>query len=148
MSMHHFHARVDPVRFQEKARWDTLCSTCVFASCGICGFHSAFRYIRARNVDALFFMLGWAQCSFHEKRVGTRYVELVFLHPVGSVGPIVHSGETGARNVDTLFFMVGLARCGFHNQCARNMLLRTCVFASGRICASHSAFQCIRGVKC
>jgi hypothetical protein len=34
-----------------------------------------------RNIDELFFMLGWPWCSFHQKRDGTRYSELVFLHP-------------------------------------------------------------------
>jgi hypothetical protein len=44
-----------------------------------------------RNVDALFYMLGWAWISFHEKRVGTRHTELLFLHLVGSAGYVVHS---------------------------------------------------------
>jgi hypothetical protein len=47
------------------------------------------------------------RCGFHKKGVGTRYVEPVFLHPVGSVGHVVHSGVFGARNIDALLFMLG-----------------------------------------
>jgi hypothetical protein len=49
----------------------------------------------ARNVDALFFTLGWAQCHFHKKRTGTHYAEIVFLHPFGYAGDVVHSGASG-----------------------------------------------------
>jgi hypothetical protein len=59
----------------------------------------------ARNVDALFFTLRWAWCSFHNRHAGTRYAEPVFLHPVRSVGHAVHFGAQGAQNVDALISM-------------------------------------------
>jgi hypothetical protein len=65
----------------------------------------------AENVDALFFMLGWARCGPHKKCTGTHYVELVFLHLGGPVGRVVHCGASMAQNVDELFFMLRLARC-------------------------------------
>jgi hypothetical protein len=41
-------------------------------------------------------MLVWDQYGFHKKRVGTRYVELVFLHHVGYVGHVMYSSVPGA----------------------------------------------------
>jgi hypothetical protein len=52
-------------------------------------------------------LLRWDQYGFDIKRVGTRYDELAFLHPVGSAGHVVHFGTSVAQNDDTLFFMVG-----------------------------------------
>jgi hypothetical protein len=49
----------------------------------------------AQNIDALYFMLGWARCSFHKNHAGTHYAKFVFSHPMGSAGPVVHSGASG-----------------------------------------------------
>jgi hypothetical protein len=61
-------------------------------------------------------MLGWDQYKFHKKRAGTLYAELVFLHPVGYVGHLVHSSASEARNIDGLFFMLGWDWYGFHKK--------------------------------
>jgi hypothetical protein len=71
-----------------------------------------------RNVDTLFFMLGWARCDFDKKRTRTRYVELVFSHLVGYAGHVLHSSASGAQNVGALFFMLGWPRYAFHKMCA------------------------------
>jgi hypothetical protein len=57
-------------------------------------------------MDAVFFMLSWARYGFYKKRVRICYVNLVFLHLVGSADHIIHSGALGARNIDALFLML------------------------------------------
>jgi hypothetical protein len=52
-------------------------------------------------------MLGWFRYGFNKKRDGTRYVEHVFLHPMGYGGHIAHFGSTGMQNIDALFLMLG-----------------------------------------
>jgi hypothetical protein len=51
---------------------------------------------RARNVDALFFFLGWERYRFDKKRTGTCYAEILFLHLVDSAGHVVHASASGA----------------------------------------------------
>jgi hypothetical protein len=62
-------------------------------------------------------MFGWDRFRFNKKRTGTHYSELVFLHPVGSTGHVVHSGAFGARNVDAQFFLFGWDRFRFNKKC-------------------------------
>jgi hypothetical protein len=52
-------------------------------------------------------MPGWAWCGFNKKCIGTRYAELVFLQPVGSVSHVVHSIASGAQNISALFSSSG-----------------------------------------
>jgi hypothetical protein len=49
-----------------------------------------------------FFLLWWDWFGFLKKCTWTCYIELMFLHPVGSARHIVHSGASGARNIDAL----------------------------------------------
>jgi hypothetical protein len=77
-------------------------------------------------------MLRWVWCCFHKKQAGTRYAELVFLHPVRSVGHIVHFGAQGAQNVDALFSLLRWALCDFQK-------MHT---------VTRSAFRCIQNVQC
>jgi hypothetical protein len=51
--------------------------------------------------------------GYDKKHVGTHYAKLVFLHPLGSAGHVVHSGVSGARNIDTLLFMLAWDQYGY-----------------------------------
>jgi hypothetical protein len=66
-----------------------------------------------QNGDAIFFLLRWDQYRFNKKCARTCYTELVFSHPVGYVGHIVHSGAPGECNGDALFFMLRWDRYRF-----------------------------------
>jgi hypothetical protein len=70
-----------------------------FASGRIYESRSSFWGGQAANVDTLFFVLEWDRYRFDKKRTETHNTELVFLHPVGSVGHVVHSVAFGAQNV-------------------------------------------------
>jgi hypothetical protein len=65
----------------------------------------------ARNVETLFFMLGCDRYEFHKNCAGTRYVDLLFLHLVGSARHIVHFGASGVRH-DLLLSNIFHARVG------------------------------------
>jgi hypothetical protein len=94
----------------------------------------------ARNIDIIFFMLRSHRFGFHKKRARTPYDELVFFHPMGSVGHVLHSD---VQNIDILFFMLDWDQHRFDKK-QWDTLRRTCVFASGGICGSRSAFRCMK----
>jgi hypothetical protein len=60
---------------------------------------------------------------FHKKRVKTCYAELLFLHPEGSAGHVVHFGVSRVRNIDALFFMLGWKRYGFDKSVSGHVTL-------------------------
>jgi hypothetical protein len=81
-----FHSRLGQARIpQKRAR------TCYTKLMFLCS-----DTVKERNVNALFFMLGWAGCYFHKMHVGTHYVELVFLHSLGSAGNVLCSSVSVA----------------------------------------------------
>jgi hypothetical protein len=88
----------------------------------------------ARNVDAQFFMGGWDRYGIHKNCNGTRYVELLFLHPLGSARHVVHAGASGTRKVDALFFMLRWDQYGFDRKCFRTRCAKLAFLASGGIC--------------
>jgi hypothetical protein len=55
---------------------------------------------RECNSDTLFLMLGWDRYGFDKKCARTHYAKLLFLHQVGSMGHVVHSGASRVRNGD------------------------------------------------
>jgi hypothetical protein len=72
-----------------------LRQTCVLTSVGNAGHIVHFGSSGVENDEALFLILGWNRYGFDKKRVRTRYTELAFLHPVGSMGHVVQSIELG-----------------------------------------------------
>jgi hypothetical protein len=51
---------------------------------------------------------------------------LCFLHQVGSVGHVVHSGASEERNRDALFFMLGWDQYGYDKKALRHVMSNLC----------------------
>jgi hypothetical protein len=78
MSTHYFSCSDGPGAIFIKARLDTLHRTCVFYLVGFAGHVVHSGASGARNVDALYFMLGGSGAVFIKKCTWTYYPELVF----------------------------------------------------------------------
>jgi hypothetical protein len=52
---------------------------------------------RSRNIYTLFFVLGCVRYEIDKKCFRTHDAELVFLHPLGSMGHVLHSGVSGCE---------------------------------------------------
>jgi hypothetical protein len=100
----------------------------------------------ARNVDSLFFTLGWDWYGFDKKHIRAHYTELVFLHSVEYAGHVVHSGVSGVPTSMHYFSCLGGTDM-YSTKSAQDTLCRTCIFAFGGICGSRSAFRCVRGAN-
>jgi hypothetical protein len=103
-----------------------------FASSRICGSCSALRCVRGMKRQCTIFLARVGPVGIPEKGVETQYAKLLFLHPMGYVGHVVHFGASGGRNIDTLFFLLGGIGMDSTKMCLVT-LCRTCVFASGCI---------------
>jgi hypothetical protein len=64
--------------------------------------------------------------GFHKKRTRTRYAELVFLHAVGFVSHVVHSGASVEWNGNTLFFVLGWGRYEFDKNALGHITTNLC----------------------
>jgi hypothetical protein len=108
---------VGPVQIPQKARQDTLCQSCVLHLVAFVDHVVHYGASGAQNVYALFFLLGWDQYRFKNKRVETRYAKIVFLHPVGYVGHVVYFSASG-RETSTHYFSFS---CGTDMDSTKNV---------------------------
>jgi hypothetical protein len=73
-----FHVRLGPVRIAQKAWGHVTPNLCFLHPVVFVSHVVYFSAPLVQNVTALIFILGWARCSYHKKRIRIRYVELVF----------------------------------------------------------------------
>jgi hypothetical protein len=120
------HAQVGPFRIPQKACRDTLRGACGLHPVGSVGHVVLSIASEARNVYAIFFMVGWVWDGFLTKRAGTHYPELVLFHPVECASCSAFRFVRSMKHLRTIFHArVGSVRIP---QKARwDTLGRTCV---------------------
>jgi hypothetical protein len=79
------------------------------------------------NIDIIYFIFGWAWCGSHKKRARTRYITLVFLHPVHFTGHVICFDLFKAWNINALFFILGWARFDSHKKHDRTPNFYFCI---------------------
>jgi hypothetical protein len=99
----------------------------IFASVGSAGHIVHSGALEARNVDTPFFMLGWDRYGFHKNCKGARYIELLFLDPVGSARHVVHSLHLG-RETSMHYFSCSGGTSTDLTKSVQDTLGQTCVF--------------------
>jgi hypothetical protein len=109
------------VRHREKASEGSVQSPhrISISTSRICGSRTAFRCDWSVKRLWTIFHAHLGECSLQKKRAGTRYTELVFLHPVGSAGNVMDSGLSRARNVNVVVLMLRWDWYVFHKKCVR-----------------------------
>jgi hypothetical protein len=95
-SMHYYSWYGGTIRYSMKGTLGHVTpNLCVLHPVGSPG--RAFRCFHCTKCRRTIFRarVGPVRCGFNKKRARTCYIELVFLHPVGSTGLVMHSGAAG-----------------------------------------------------
>jgi hypothetical protein len=129
-----FHALVRSVQIPPIVCSNMVCRTRVFPSSAI--YESCFVFWCARGTKCrrIVFLAQLGLVGLHKKHVRTCYTELVFLHPVGSTGQIMHSVATRPQKYRCTNFHARVRPVWIPQKLSIDTIHWTCIFASSRIC--------------
>jgi hypothetical protein len=130
-----------------KARRDTLCRTCVFASGGICRSRSAFRCIQGMKWWRIIFHAQVWPVWIPQKACRDTLHQTCVLASGGICGPRSPFQCVRGAKRQRIIFLARVGSVRTPQKARRDTLCRTCVFSSGGICGSCGAFWCVWDVK-